>query len=83
VQKKPIVISPTRLNQFEQTLTKKEIEQFQRAVCATLTGDLGPLGSETRAKIKAALKATDELLTDRKAILLRRILRAGVTCNSS
>jgi len=82
VQKKPIIVSPTRLNVFEQTLTQKEIDQLQKAVCVTPTGDLGPLGSETRTKIKAALKASDELLTDRKAILLRRMLRAG-TCSPS
>jgi hypothetical protein len=77
---KPVIVSPTRLTSFEQSLTVPEINQFQQAVCVTPTGDLGPLGSETRTKIKGALNATDELLDDRKGILLRRMLRKGVTC---
>lgn len=73
IKKNVNIISPTRLNLFEQSLSPAEIDAFQRAVCVTPTHDLGPLGSETRTKIKAALNASDELLTDRKAILLRRI----------
>jgi hypothetical protein len=83
IKKNPIVVSPTRLNSFEQSLTEPEIDQFQQAVCVQPTHDLGPLGSETRTKIKDTLKAPDELLSDRKGILLRRILRNGVTCSSS
>jgi hypothetical protein len=79
-QKNPVIVSDTRLNRFEQQLTARDIERFQRAVCVRVTGDLGPLGSETRIKIKTAVGASDELLTDRKGILLRRILRDGVTC---
>ncbi len=82
INKNTKIISPTRLNKFEQSLLPADIDDFQRAVCVTPTHDLGPLGSETRTKIKAALNASDELLTDRKAILLRRILRTGVTCSS-
>jgi hypothetical protein len=78
--KQPITVSPTRLNNFEQTLSDRDVNEFQRAVCVSPTGDLGPLGSETRTKIKDALKAQDDLLTDRKAALLRRKLRSGVTC---
>jgi hypothetical protein len=81
IKKNPRVVSSNRLNPFEESLTDPEIDQFQQAVCVKPTHDLGPLGSETRTKIKAALNAKDELLTDRKAILLRRILRAGVTCS--
>jgi hypothetical protein len=81
--KNPIVISETRLNPYEQTLLAKEIEQFQRAVCVPPTGDLGPLGSQTRIAIKGALGAQDELLTDRKGILLRRKLRSGPNCSPS
>jgi hypothetical protein len=83
IKKNPIVVSPTRLNGFEQSLTESEIDEFQRAVCVKPTHDLGPFGSETRTKIKDALKASDELLSDRKGIRLRRILRTGVTCSPS
>lgn len=80
IKKNVNVISSTRLNLFEQSLSDADIDEFQRIVCVTPTHDLGPLGSETRTKIKAALKASDELLTDRKAILLRRIPLNGGTC---
>jgi hypothetical protein len=83
IKKNPIVVSPTRLNGYEQSLTEPEIDEFQRAVCVNPTHDLGPLGSETRTKIKDTLKASDELLSDRKGVLLRRILRNGVTCSPS
>lgn len=83
IKKNPVVVSPTRLNGYEQSLTEPEIDEFQRAVCVKPTHDLGPLGSETRTKIKDTLKASDELLSDRKGILLRRILRNGVTCSPS
>jgi hypothetical protein len=79
-QKKVSTESPTRLSNYEESLSKKDIEEFQRAVCVSPTGDLGPLGSETRIAIKEELKATDEILTDRKGILLRSRLRRGVTC---
>jgi hypothetical protein len=83
IQRNPVIVSPTRLNAFEQQLTEQQIDSFQQAVCLTPTHDLGALGSPTRTKIKAALNASDELLTDRKAIRLRRILRAGPTCSPS
>jgi hypothetical protein len=83
VRKNVNVTSLTRLNPFEQTLSVADIDGFQQAVCVTPTHDLGPLGSETRTKIKAALNVSDELLTDRKAILLRRILRTGPTCGAN
>jgi hypothetical protein len=38
------------------------------------------MGSETRLAIKRVLGADDEILTDRKGVLLRRRLRAGVEC---
>jgi len=83
IKKNLIVVSPTRLNGYEQSLADPEIDEFQRAVCVKPTHDLGPLGSETRTKIKDTLKASDELLSDRKGVLLRRILRNGVTCSPS
>ncbi|NVN87388.1 MAG: hypothetical protein HXX15_15015 [Rhodopseudomonas sp.] len=82
VRKNPVIVAPTtRLSSYEQSLTKPEIKEFQQAVCVSPTGDLGPLGSETRTKIKAALGASDEVLTDRKGILLRRKLRDGPSCS--
>jgi hypothetical protein len=78
--KAPRVVLPTRFGSFEESLTTRDIEAFQRAVCVTPSGDLGPLRSETRLAIQRALGASDETLTDRKGILLRRKLRAGVTC---
>jgi hypothetical protein len=77
----PVVISPTRLTEFERGLTAKEIREFQGAVCVTTDGELGPLGSTTRLAIQRELQASDQLLTERKGILLRRKLRNGVTCS--
>jgi hypothetical protein len=79
-QKADRVVSPTRFGSYEESLTTKDIKDFQRAVCVAQDGDLGPLGSETRLAIKRELKASDEVLTPRKGILLRRILRGEVTC---
>lgn len=79
-QRNPVLVSPTRLNNYEQSLSQRDIQGFQKAACVSPTGDLGPLGSETRAGIRRILNASDELLTDRKGILLRRKLRDGVTC---
>jgi hypothetical protein len=79
--KNPVVVSATRLNNFEQSLTKKEIEEFQKAVCVSPTGDLGPLDSDTRVAIQRALNSSDQLLTDRKGILLREKSRGGVNCS--
>lgn len=76
----PPTFSPTRLNSYEEFLTRDEIEDFQRAVCVSPDGDLGPIGSATRLAIQHALGAQDQILTDRKGILLRRKLRSGVTC---
>jgi hypothetical protein len=67
-------------------MTKKDVADFQDAVCVKRTDEdnLGELGSETRLAIQKALKASDQLVTDKKAVLLRIILRdrlkAGVTC---
>jgi hypothetical protein len=78
---KPVVISDSRLNNYERSLLPNEIIEFQQAACVTpATGDLGLLGSETRIAIKRVLNSPDELLTDRKGILLRKRLRDGVTC---
>ena len=74
------IVSPTRFGPFEERLTEKDIRDFQRAVCVAETGDLGPSGSDTRLAIQRELKATDDTLTPRKGILLRRILRDGVVC---
>jgi hypothetical protein len=81
VPKNPVVASATRLNNFEQSLTKREIEDFQEAVCVSPTGDLGPIDSDTRVAIQRALNSSDQLLTDRKGILLREKLRSGVKCS--
>ena len=76
----------TKLTNFELSMTKKDVADFQDAVCVKRTDEdnLGELGSETRLAIKKDLKASDQLVTDKKAVLLRIILRdrlkAGVTC---
>jgi hypothetical protein len=74
------VIAATRLNGYEESLSRKQIMEFQTAVCVTPDGDLGPLNSKTRVAIKAKLIASDQLLTPRKGILLRRILRGPAAC---
>jgi hypothetical protein len=76
----PVTVLPTRFGSFEESLLPRDIEDFQRAACVPPTGDLGPMGSETRLAIKRVLGADDEILTDRKGVLLRRRLRAGVEC---
>jgi hypothetical protein len=76
----PRILSPTRFNAYERALLPRDIAEFQRAVCVPETGDLGALGSETRLAIQSILDAHDQVLTDRTGVLLRRRLRAGVTC---
>jgi hypothetical protein len=78
----PVPVTDTRLNNFELTLTKLDVEQFQTAACMKPTGaeDLGPLGSGTRLAIQKALGVPDQLMTDKRAILLRKRLKDGVTC---
>ncbi|QPF91201.1 hypothetical protein [Bradyrhizobium commune] len=69
----------TKLNNFELSLTKDRVAEFQTAVCVKPTGEdnVGELGSETRLAIQKALKAPDQLLSDRKGILLRTRLTDG------
>ena len=83
--KPPIPVTNTRLNNFELTLTKLDVQQFQTAACMKPTGDedLGPLGSDTRLAIQKALGAPDQFMTDKRAILLRKRLKDGVTCPTS
>jgi hypothetical protein len=76
----PTPTPPNRLSNFELSLTAKDIEDFQKAVCVSVTGDLGPLDSPTRIAIKNALQASNQLLTDREAIKLREKLNSGATC---
>jgi hypothetical protein len=76
--KNPVIVSPTRLNNFEQSLTTREINEFQQAVCVAQTGDLGPVDSETRIAIQRALNSPDQKLTDKKGTLLREKL--GTPC---
>jgi hypothetical protein len=74
----PVIVSPSRLNKFEQVLTPREINEFQKAVCVTQTGDLGPIDSETRVAIQKALNSPDQMLTEKKGILIRD--RLGTPC---
>jgi len=79
---KPTFTSKTKLNNFEISLSRFDVQQFQNAVCVTLTGEdnLGELGSETRLAIQKVLNSPDQVMTDRKGILLRKRLKDGVTC---
>jgi hypothetical protein len=84
----PKTVSATRLTPFEESLTTKDITEFQqKALCFSPPlppaelGDLGPLGSATRLAIQSALKVDNQLLTDRKGILLRERIKKGVTCS--
>ena len=81
-EKKLVFTSKTKLNNFEMSLSRFDVQQFQNAVCVTLTGqdNLGELGSETRLAIQKVLNAPDQVVTDRKGILLRKRLKDGVTC---
>jgi pimeloyl-ACP methyl ester carboxylesterase len=80
-QKYDAQVSSVQLNGFEQSLTRRDIKEFQEAVCVSPTGDLGPLNSETRVAIQRALNSSDQVLTERKKILLREKLRSGVNCS--
>jgi hypothetical protein len=84
----PTPSSSNVLNNFELSLTSRDIQQFQTAACMTPTGadNLGPLGSDTRLAIQKVLGGTDQRVTDRKATLLRARLkdghlRDGLTCS--
>jgi hypothetical protein len=56
-QPKRRVNLPTRLTPYEQSLTAPYIREIQRALCVSVTGDLGPRGSPTRRAIEAYLVA--------------------------
>lgn len=84
----PTPSSSNVLNNFELSLTSRDIQQFQTAACMTPTGadNLGPPGSDTRLAIQKVLGGTDQRMTDRKATLLRARLkdghlRDGLTCS--
>jgi hypothetical protein len=70
----PRVFAPTRLTDFERTLSGKDIRRLQTALCVPADGDLGPLNSQTRLQLDKYLRTLpasasppppDQMITNR------------------
>jgi hypothetical protein len=87
----PVITGPGRLTPFERDVTnfsKSHIMNIQRTLCAKIDGDMGPINSESRTKLREFLAAIglpnpSGMVDDTIDSLLRQAIAAVPDCKKA